>query len=113
VASLAVFNQTGEISPTTLYVPPASGIFRVTSYVVFTTRAFESTGATVGSLIHWKDEQKSESGGETGMGGSGQPVGYGQNEIVIHAIAGQPIQFSTFHGPSISPFNAYFTVIQE
>jgi hypothetical protein len=42
-----------------------------------------------------------------------KPVGYGQNEIVIHAIAGQPIQFSTFHGPSISPFNAYFTVIQE
>ncbi len=89
LGSLSFTGETAAIAANTLFTPLISGLFRVNLYMATTAGTF--TGGAITAVITWKDE-----------GGSRQQnsivltsLGFAQGSVVVHAISGQSIQFST------------------
>jgi hypothetical protein len=111
VAQQGFLTQTASLPLTTVFTPLFDGVFRITAYMVFTTPEFEGTGAGMAASLQWVDELKAET---SQIIGTGDPLGWGQGEIVIHAKGGQAIQVASLYNPlAISPYNLYITVIHE
>lgn len=113
VAREVLLARTGETPLTTAYIPVNDGVFHIVGYAVFTDPSFigPMTTYNVEVDIRWTDELQTRNGiVAPAVGGAG----YAQGDIVIHALAGQPIQFSGGANPaSTTPYNLYFTVVKE
>jgi len=112
VASVALLNQTANIPPTTVYTPTVDGVFHIDGYEVFTNSSFASNNTNIG--IQWTDELAFRSNTQfCNVPTSSSTLGYCQGDIVIHALAGQPIQFLSGAPTTGTPFNLYLTVVKE
>jgi len=110
VASATLLNQVGSVPLTTIYTPTSSGVFHVSGYAVFTNSSFGTSGISI--TLQWVDELQTESFIYC-TSPPGTNPGYCQGDEVIHAIANQPIQFTTGPAMMTTPFDLYVVVIKE
>ena len=103
VAKVSLKNQTSSIPLTTIYTPASDGEFLVSVYLTDT-----SVTGSAGVVVQWTDEMGTWQSGPSN-GGPQQ-----RGTFMIHAIAGQPIQYFVDYSDSHSvPYNLFITVVQE
>ena len=89
VNSLSLTDETAAIAATPLFTPLVSGLFRVNVYMATTAGTF--TGGAIAAVITWEDEGGARQQNNIQLTG----LGFAQGSVLLHAISGQAIQFST------------------
>jgi hypothetical protein len=115
VARGKLFNQTGEIPQTTIFIPSATGLYRVSAYMVETAPA-SATNANWSFNLFWTDDAGAEANYENMYlpvnGGYGTPTWTPGSVSVFQADAGQSVSYSvTLSGAdSGGAYALYYTV---
>jgi hypothetical protein len=99
-------NQVGPIPPTTLLVPGADGIFRVSCYLEASTDPADGNDSVV---VTWSDAFNSQLQGFPELS-SGTGVGFSQGSVVIHAKGGTPIAVNGLGTTATNTYNVYLAV---
>jgi hypothetical protein len=93
ITPIKLTGQTSDITLTTIYVPPAAGLFRFSLYCVVTTVDAGAGGLT--GRVNWTDDSGS---GQyvtllTASLNTAPPGNFSTNSVVFEAAAGQPISY--------------------
>jgi hypothetical protein len=95
VATTTLVHQTHAISPTVVYTPTAEGTFRIS---VYTSATNGGTGQGQWDIVfRWVDRL----GGKNSGLGAFRQIANSAN-IVVHDMAGQPLEYRTFASPERS-----------
>ena len=109
VAQKSFIAQMASISPTTVFTPASTGIFRVTGYLEQSNTA---EGYSPEVFVSWTGDFASyQDQVNGGLSYSGSAAAVTLNLLVVHGAANQPIQISTSVNPSEQgTYNLYVVV---
>lgn len=92
VAKVDLSNQTAAIPTTTLFTPAQTGVYRISAYMTMVAAGSSTTGWSI--FANYTDD----AGAQTlGCSVSSEPVpgSVGFCTLLVHAIAGTPVAYST------------------
>lgn len=92
VAATSIVKQTHGIAPTTVFTPTADGTFRVSAYLT-TSKPTNPDAGDWELYFRWNDGLRANRWVENTASNPGSNAGVGT--IVVHAIAGQPLEYRT------------------
>jgi len=102
VAKYAATGQTASIGSTTLFTPSEDGDYELSIYI----SSDSNNGGNASVFVIWVDENRSHNFNSASVSGSmGNETG--SAATVIHATAGNPIQFSISYSAGTPPSIAY------
>jgi hypothetical protein len=113
VAKVALTNQSGEIPTKTIFIPPQTGLYRVSPYMAMTS-GLSNGGWNL--YFGWTDEGGQEndilmflSGAPPSFGRDGQQLGTTVGGFTFRAVAGQPVTYYTL-GSGSGTYELFLTV---
>ena len=96
--------QTGSISPTTLFTPGDSGLYRVTVYL----NSSAAGSGTIAGSVAWTDEV----GPQAASGTVTNVDTYSSMNVIVRATSGNAIRYSTTEAGTSGAYNLFITVEQ-